>query len=108
MSITLNIFWGLAGLILGFLLMLFSGLFFFAAAVILSEAKHVAPCLRYEDCMFTDTYNLHSMNEVDDENRCLRINSLVLNHWFSTMYVHFGSWNKAVFCLAALALFCKS
>lgn len=77
--------------------MLFSGLFFFAAAVILSEAKRVAPCLRYEDCMFADMHNLHSMNEVDDENRCLGMNGLELNHCFSTIYIHFGSWNKAVF-----------
>ncbi|CAN0216405.1 unnamed protein product, partial [Bubo scandiacus] len=45
-------------------------LFFFIAAVILNEAKHVASRLRYEDCMFIDMYNSHSMNEVDDENRC--------------------------------------
>lgn len=99
MSITLTVFWSLAGLILVFLLMMFSGLFFFAAAVILSEAKHVAPCLRCDDCMFTDMHNLHSMNEVDNENRCLRMNGLEWNHWFSTIYVHFSSQNKAVFAL---------
>ncbi|PKU48378.1 hypothetical protein llap_1286 [Limosa lapponica baueri] len=57
-------------------------LFFFAATGILSKAKHVAPCLRYENCMFIDTYNSHGMNDVDNENRCWGMNGLEWNQWF--------------------------